>query len=145
LKVIQLDIAPEEIGHTKATEVSSRFDFQMQREAGASGERDQRIETELPDTAAQQIVQSRLRHAEVSRGLYLGHMPCRHGLGDRDHQDRSELHVFRFCRGVFQCIPHAFNDLGGHRLLTICSRSRDTAKSRSRMSGQAPPIRILYV
>jgi hypothetical protein len=49
----------------------------MHREAGARGERHQSIEAELADTAAQQVVQARLRHAEPSRSLCLGDIPCR--------------------------------------------------------------------
>jgi hypothetical protein len=78
----------------------------MHREAGASGEGHQGIEAELADTAAQQIVQARLRYPETPCSLGLGHSPP----------------------------GHAFKDLNGHRILAICSRSRDAPKSTSRFA-----------
>jgi hypothetical protein len=49
------------------------------REAGVGGEGHQGIETEFADAAAQQIVQTRLRHTQACCRCTLRQMPCRHG------------------------------------------------------------------
>src|SRR5260370_28493136 len=109
-------------------------DLQMHREAGTRGECHQGIETELADAAAQQIVEARLRYPETPCGLGLGYSPPQHGRADRDHQARTEPHVFRLGRSIFQRIPDALKHLNAHRILALCSRGRDAAKSTSRFA-----------
>lgn len=66
---------------------------------------DQGIEAELLDTAAQQIVQARLRDLQPARRLGLRHLPAGDALPQRDQQVRPHGHAGRHRGRIFQRVP----------------------------------------
>src|ERR1700691_4800708 len=50
-------------------------DLHVHGESGAGGDRDEGVETEFADTAAQQVIEARLSHAETLRRLGLRNAP----------------------------------------------------------------------
>src|SRR6266702_6066289 len=82
-------------GHSNRS--CSSLDFHFDAHAGVPEHVDERVEAEVADLAAHDIIQPRLRHAELLCSFALSRPAG--DIANARHQLRAQLQVFRFVRG----------------------------------------------
>src|SRR5271154_3364331 len=89
-------------------------DFDANGEPGPRGDINQRVEAELIDAAADEIIHPGLGQPKALGGDSLSHFPCPDSIADGEHHLASCLHVCSLRRCSFDGVPDAAKALTFH-------------------------------